>query len=139
MAVMGGWEIFTRNGGKPGMGGWFYNGEGVIFKVSLHSWQSGANFSILWGPPPTLYIVYPPLFFKFCLLPEKKKKFSVTSNLHPHCFLSVVLFLWLNGWSLHIWFAILLNDNMDLHMSSLGSLVPEGPWCVFYITRHHVY
>ena len=29
MAVMGAWEIFTRNGGKSGMGGggleWFYN------------------------------------------------------------------------------------------------------------------
>ena len=28
-----------------------------------------------------------------------------------------------------------LNDDMDLHMSSLGTLVPEGPWCVFYVTR----
>ena len=24
-------------------------------------------------------------------------------------------------------------------MSSLGSLVPEGPWCVFYATRHQIY
>ena len=37
-------------------------------------------------------------------------------------------------------FAILLNDNMDLHMSSLGTLVvSEGPWCVFYATRRQVY
>ena len=35
--------------------------------------------------------------------------------------------------------AILLNDNMDLHMSSLGTLVPEGPWYVFYAARCQVY
>ena len=48
MTVMGGWEIFTRKGGKPGMtGGWFYNREWEDFKVSLHSWQRGANPLIL--------------------------------------------------------------------------------------------
>ena len=50
-----------------------------------------------------------------------------------------VLFHWLNGWSRHIWYAILLNDNMDLQISSLGTLVPKGPWCVFYATRRQVY
>ena len=39
----------------------------------------------------------------------------------------------------HIWCAILLNDNMDLHMLSLSILVWEGPWCVFYATRCQVY
>ena len=33
----------------------------------------------------------------------------------------------------------LLNFIMDLHLSSLGTLVPEGPCCVFYVTRHQVY
>ena len=66
--------------------------------------------------------------------------FQVFSNPSPHTslspptptptVLSVVLFLWLNGWSQHIWCAILLDDNMDLNMSSLGTLVPETPWCV---------
>ena len=28
---------------------------------------------------------------------------------------------------------------MDLHILSLGTLVPEGPWCVFCATRHQVY
>ena len=83
-----------------------------VFEVSLHSWQRCAN---------------PPYFMK---IPPK---------LPTPTALSVVLFLWLNGWSCHIWFAILLNDNMDLHMSSLGTMVPEGPWCVFYATRHQVY
>ena len=53
--------------------------------------------------------------------------------------LSIVLFLWLNGWSQHIWYTVLLNDNMDLHTSNLGTLVPEGPWCVFYATRCQLY
>ena len=41
--------------------------------------------------------------------------------------------------SQHIWCAILHNDNMDLNMSSLGTLVPEEPWCMFYATRCQVY
>ena len=48
---------------------------------------------------------------------------------HPHSH-SVALFIWLNGWLCYIWCAILLNDIMDLHMLSFGTLVPEG--CVFY-------
>ena len=44
--------------------------------------------------------------------------------------LSVVLFLWLNGWLHHIWCAVLLNDIMDLHELSLGTFVPEGFWCI---------
>ena len=27
---------------------------------------------------------------------------------------------------------------MDLHMSSLGTLIQEGPWCVFYATASQV-
>ena len=93
---------------------------------------------MLTPPPPILwrlsYIAYPPppLFSNF--VP------SLPSSLSPnHTVLFVVLFLWLNGWSHHIWCAILLNDNMNLHMFSLGTLVPEGAWCVFYATRCQVY
>ena len=81
--------------------------------------------------PP--YIAYTP-FFKFCPTPL----FPVASNPHPTA-LSVILLIWLNGWSHHIWCAILLNDIMDLHMSSHGNLVPERPKCVFYALRHRVY
>ena len=57
--------------------------------------------------------------------------FQILSNPSPHLLpstptptvLSVALFLWLNGWFCHIWCAILPNDNIDLHMSSLGTLV----------------
>ena len=53
--------------------------------------------------------------------------------------LSVVLFLWPNGWLCHIWCATLSNGTMDSHMSNIGTSVPEGPWCKFYATRHRVY
>ena len=88
----------------------------------------------LWRP---LYIACPPSFFQILSNP-----LSLTFLQPPTStliVLSVVHFLWLNGWSYHIWCAILPNDNMDLHMSSLGTLVPEGPWCMFYATRCQVY
>ena len=53
MAVMGGWETLTRNGGSQEWEGVdFIMGGGVgggleIFKVSLHSWQRGAGSFIL--------------------------------------------------------------------------------------------
>ena len=53
--------------------------------------------------------------------------------------LFVFLFLWLNGWSCHIWCTILLNDIMDLHIMSLCKLVLEELWWVFYATRCQVY
>ena len=70
--------------------------------------------------------------FKFC-----PTHLSFTSNTHP-TFLSVVLSHWPNGWSRHVWCAILLNGNRDLHMSSFGTLVPEWPRCVFYATKQGV-
>ena len=32
-------------------------------------------------------------------------------------------------------YVILLKDVMDLHMSTLGTLVPEGPCCVFLLNK----
>ena len=109
--------MFTRNGEEPGRGEVnFILGRMGNFKVSLHSWKRGANAPILLIPPTSLS---PP----------------TPTPTAP----SVVMFLWLNGWSRHIWCAILLNDNMDLHMSSLHTLVPEGSWCMFYAKRHQFY
>ena len=52
----------------------------------------------------------------YCLLPFFKFRPTPTPlpcHLQPPLtVLYVVLFLWLNGWSCHIWCAILLNDNM---------------------------
>ena len=84
-----------------------------------------------WVPPPPLFEI---LSNHHPALPQ----FPVSPT-HTRTVLSVLLFLFLNGWSGHIWCAISLNDNMDLHISSLGTLVPEGPWCVFYATRCQVY
>ena len=68
------------------------------------------------------YIVYP--LFSSAHLRQPPTFLSSPAPL-PLLFLS----LWLNGWSRHIWLAILLN-NMDLHMSSLCTLVQEKPWCM---------
>ena len=63
----------------------------------------------------------------------------------PLFFLLSCFFSWMGDWLHHIWCVILLNDNIDLHMSSLVSLVPEGlcflhqKECVFYAIRHQVY
>ena len=83
------------------------------------------SFSLLAEGPNHLYCQPP--FFKFCPTPSPLSLPTPTPTA-----LSVVLFLWPNGWLCHIWCATLLNDIMDLHMSDLDILVPEGPWCVFY-------
>ena len=114
----GGSKIFTRNGGSQESWGWFYNGGWGLFKVSLHTWQRGANPPILWRPT----LLPTPLFFKFCPTHSSPPISLSPSNASPTV-PSLDLFLWLNGWSCHIWCVILLNDNMDIHMSSLGTLV----------------
>ena len=52
-------------------------------------------------------------------------------------FFAVLLFS-LNGWSCHIWCAILINDIMDPHMPGLSTR--KSLLCdLFYVTRHQVY
>ena len=64
----------------------------------------------------------------------------VAPNPNPHpTVIYVVRFLCYFCCPVCYLFAILLNDNMDLHMLSLGTLVSEGQWCMFYATRHQVY
>ena len=86
---------------------------------------------ILWRPP-----ILPTPFFRFCPTSPTPSLSSPTPTLTA---LSFVLFLWLNWQSHHIWCATLINDDMDLHMSSFGTLVPEGPWYMFYALRCQVY
>ena len=82
-------EILVWNNGVP---------QGFILgpTLSLHSWRRVLTPLFYKDLPP--YIAYSS-FFKFCPTPTA---------------LSVVLFLWLNGWSRHIWCTFLLNDIMDL-------------------------
>ena len=74
----------------------------------------------LWRP---LYIAYPPPFSNFVQPPLSH--FPATSDLHPNC--SFCCPVSLAEWVIipHL-MCYLPNDNMDLHMSSLGTLVPEG-------------
>ena len=68
------------------------------------------NLFIYLPPPPLFYEdlpVLPTPFFKFCPPP-----LPPTSQLPPTPTAT---------------FHVLLNDNMDLHMSIIGALVPEGP------------
>ena len=79
MAVMEGWEIFTRNGGKPelgGGGGAFTMGGMGNFLKSLHIGGRGVLTPIIYEEP--LILPIPPPFVKFCPIPP----FSVASNLN---------------------------------------------------------
>ena len=123
MAVIGA----MGNAGKPGMGG---GGGGKFFK-SLYIVAKRVLTLLFYEDPLYCLSVPPPL----CLPPPN----FLSSSTNSPTALSVVLFLWLNGWWCHIWCAILLNANMDLYMWSLGTSVPEGPWCVFQAIRPLVY
>ena len=112
-------KLWLKMGGSQEWGDWFYNGwDGklLVRKIPLYC--------------------LPPLLFQIL------SNLLSTTSLSPPTFtptvLSVVLILWLNAWSRHIWSAILLNDNMDLHKSRLVTLLPKVPWCVFYATKHQV-
>ena len=87
---------------------------------------------------PHSHTAYPSHFFRFCP-PHPLPPLPCHPQPPTPTAFSAVMFLWLNGWSWHIWCAILLDDSMDLYMSSLGTLVPERPWCVFHATRCQVY
>ena len=118
-------------------GGWFIMGD-VKFLKSLYI-VGRRVLNPLFYEDDLPYISKSP-FFKF-FPPPPPLPFS--TFLSPPTLnataLSVIIFLWINEWSRHIWYTILLNDNMDLQMSSLPTLVPEGPWFVFYATRQQFY
>ena len=80
---------------------------------------------------------------EYCLCPL----FQMLSTHHPPTFQSPptppplffllpCFFSWMGD---HTTFDVLFSDNINHYMSSLGSLVPDGPGCVFYAIRHHVY
>ena len=96
-------------------------------------------YIVHWGVLNPHFMKTPPMLPSFQILYIPFPPNSLSPPTPTPTGLSVVLFLWINGWSSHVWCAILLNYNMDLHMSGLCTLVPEGPWCVFYVTRRQVY
>ena len=84
-------------------------GEGLPpIKSYDPSWQRIPNPSVSWT-----HLICLTSFFKFC-------SNSTTTTIF------FALFPWLTAWLCHLWCVILLNDIMDLHMWSLGVMVPEG-------------
>ena len=120
-----------------GEGGWFYNGGMGNFGKFFRYLVGRELLTLLFyeDPPPSMLPTMPfsnfgqPSLPSTCLSPPTPNPTA----------LSAVPFHWLNGWSCHISCANLRNDNMDLHISSLGTLVPEGLWCMFYATTHEVF
>ena len=94
--------------------------------------------STLWRPP---ILPSPPFFQTLSTCPPPPSLSHPTP--HPQC--SFCCPVSLTEWVIlpHLMHcAFLLNtcmDNIDLHMSSISTLVPEGPWSVFYATRCQVY
>ena len=84
----------------------------------------------------SLYCLPTPSFFKFCPIPSPQ----LTCHLQPPpqlFFLLSCFFGWMGD---HTTFDVLFYLMIYWStMSSLGNLVPEGPWCVFYATRSQVY
>ena len=98
----------------------------VCFSWPLRMFLDRCPTPLFYKDPP--YIAYNPLF------PN-----SLSPSTPSPTAISVVLFLWLNGWSCYVWYAILFNNIMDKKKSRRDTLVPEWPWCVFYATSCKVY
>ena len=83
--------------------------------LPLKWWKATVDKSFLTplfyeAPPPSPFITYP--FLQLCPTPPS---LSPLTNPNPTA-LSVVLFLWMNGWSCYIGWPILLIHIMDLHV-----------------------
>ena len=109
-------------------------GGGEKFVLEREGWFYDL-LSLIYEDPS--YITYI-LLFKFSNFVQLPPT-SLSPPTSTPTVLSLDLFLWLNRWSHHSWCDILHNDDVDLHLSSLGTLVPKRPWHVFYATRHKVY
>ena len=73
-----------------------------------------------------------PPFLKFCPTPLPR----YLQPLPPLLFLMSCFFGWVGD---RATFDVLFYDVMDLYMSTVGTLVPEGPYYVFYAGRCHVF
>ena len=86
--------------------------------------MKGPNLPILWGPPFSNFI---------------QPHFPVASYPHPNCSFCCLVSLTERVIVAPHLMRYFTYDIKDLYMSSIGTLVPERPWCVFYGTRHQVY
>ena len=116
MDIMGGWEIFTRNGREARNGG---DGK---FSKSLDIVDRGVLIPLFYEDPTMLPI--PP----FSNVVHSSPQLPCHIQLPPPLFFLLSCFF--SGMGDHTTFdvlGILRNDNINLHKSHLGSLVPEGP------------
>ena len=81
-----------------------------------------------WSP---YFLPIPPPFSNFVEPPSLTFLSPPTPN--PRC--SFCCPVSLAEWVIMLHLMCNFNGSMDLHMSSLGILVPEGPWYVFFATR----
>ena len=125
-------RTYERQSWRSGDLGWGARSHWPSHNIpwSCHRWQRGLNLPYILKTP--LILPTPP--FSSFVQPTPLLSWPLID-------LSVVLFIWLNGWSRHIWCIILIMLWMYTcqGLSSLATLVPEGPWCVFNATKHKVY
>ena len=108
----------TRNRGVGFiMGGW------GLFKVSLHTWQRGANPPILWRPT----LLPTPLFFKFCPTHSSPPLPCHLQMPAPLYLLLTCFFGWMGD---HATFDVLFYLMIWIY-----TYQALGPWCVFHATR----
>ena len=110
------------------------------FKVSLYNWQRGANPHILWRSP----ILPTPSFFQIFSANPTHSPTPLPCHLQPlpPLFFPLSCFCGWMGDSATIDVLFYLMIIMDVHILSIGTLVPEGPFIkhlVFYATRCQVY
>ena len=97
----------------------------VFYRLTwTHRWQRVPNSPILWRLSLYWLPPLPPFFFQILFVQAP----------FFNCLVSLA------EWMIvpHL-MCYLLNGIMDVHISSLSTLVQEKPYCVFYATRRQVY
>ena len=91
------------------------------------------NVEVWWNEwsPSIIYCL--PSYFQILCRPAPPLPGCCNPHPHPHCPFCCLgsLLEWVTVSLLNIWCIILLNDIMDLHMSSLGTFRPKGPYVYF--------
>ena len=78
-----------------------------------------------------------PLFYENFLYCQSPFSNFVDSPQNLHFSFSYLVF-WLNGWLCHIWCVIFHNDFMDLHLSSLGTIVQKDQQGINFTEVWHI-
>ena len=122
MPAIGGWKIFSRNGGKPGLGGWFYN-RGMRNFQSLYIVCRGMLTSLFYENTLPILLNSP----SFQVLPPPPTISCHFQSAPPLLFLLSCFFGWMGDCATFdvLFYLIII---WILGMSSLVTLVPEVYW-----------